>query len=143
MLERMLNDSLAQDIFAQPLWLVAWVLWLMLVNTASLLFLKHVPARWVLLAWIANGLTMTALHVEFGHSRILGLSHAIWWTPLLIYLWRSPGRRALQGAVRHWSSALMLSIVISLVVDYVDVVRYLAGDHAPVNLPASSSAARN
>lgn len=138
MLERMLNDTLMQDIFAQPLWLVAWVSWLMLVNTASLLFLKHAPARWVLLAWIGNGLTMTALHVEFGHTRILGLSHLLWWTPLLIYLWRSPRRRALQGAARLWAGALMLSIGLSLAVDNVDVARYLAGDRAPVNVPAGS-----
>lgn len=132
MLEQMLNDTLMQNIFAQPTWLVAWVGWLMLVNTASVIFVRQVPARWVLAAWIGNALTMTALHVEFGFTRILGLSHVIWWTPLLIYLWRAQALRTLTGPARHWLLALVLSNGVSLVVDYVDVARYALGERAPL-----------
>jgi len=137
--ERMLNDTLMQDIFAQPTWLVVWVSWLMLVNTASLVFLKHKPARWILLAWIGNSLTMTALHANFGHTRLLGLSHVIWWTPLFVYLWRISAWRTLRGAAHTWIVVLMLSNGVSLVVDYVDVARYLLGDRGLVNLPKTSN----
>lgn len=130
MIEQILNDKLMHNILGQPAWLVAWVGWLMVVNTLSVVFVKHVAARWVLAAWIGNALTMTLLHIEFGFTRILGLSHVIWWTPLLIYLWRTGAWRPLTGAARYWVLALLLTNAASLVIDYVDVIRYFTGDGA-------------
>ena len=106
-----------------------WVFWLMIVNTASLLFVfRHVPARWVLLAWVINMPLMNYLYETYGFVRLLGLSHVLVWTPVLIYLglkWRSFRLRTLFGA---WVAVLIVTNGISLGFDYVDVVRYFAGD---------------
>ncbi len=62
--------------------------------------------------------------------RLLGLSHVLVWTPVLIYLgrqWTSFDRRTLFGA---WVTVLIVTNGISLAFDYVDVVRYFAGDGA-------------
>lgn len=112
----------------EPLWLQLWLLWLAVVNTACVLFLRDPDARWVGVAWIGNLITITALFEWNGYNRLLGLSHVVWWTPLLVHLWRRgvPLRRARR--VDRWLAALFATNAISLVIDYVDVVRYLLGD---------------
>lgn len=109
--------------------LVAWVTWLMVVNTASVLFVRRrVEARWVLAAWLVNFALMSGLFAAFGFTRILGLAHVLVWTPLLIYLWRrSPGAQG-GGAFKIWIVALFVSNAISVAIDYVDVARYVLGD---------------
>jgi hypothetical protein len=124
--------TLMGHILNQGLLLVAWVLWLVVVNSASIVFVRaHREARWVLAAWLVNFAVMSLLFERFGFVRLLGLAHVLVWTPLLVYLWRrlpDVRRNRGGGAFRAWLGALMVSNAISLVIDYVDVVRYLAGD---------------
>lgn len=35
-----------EHILRSPLWLQAWVAWMGLVNSAAVVFLRHVQARW-------------------------------------------------------------------------------------------------
>lgn len=123
-------DSLMARIMAEPWWLQAWIYWMMLVNTASLAFLRHREARWVLGVWVGNVITMMALYEAVGYVRLLGLSHVLWWTPLLVYLVAVRQRFAMGGAFGWWGRALLATIAVSLVIDYVDVIRYQMGDGA-------------
>ena len=118
-------DYIAQE----PIWLQAWIYWMVVVNTASFLFLKQIEARWVLAAWIGNLIFMILLYENVGYVRLLGLSHVIFWTPLLVYLFRR--RDKLSGATGVWLRILMATLALSLVVDYVDVARYVMGDREP------------
>ncbi len=115
-------------ILGEPLWLQAWVGWLVIVNTASLLFSARVEARWVLAAWLCNLVFMSALYEWNGYNRLLGLSHVVWWTPLLVYLFRRRELVPRAGAFGRWIRILVLSDAASLVIDYVDVLRYALGD---------------
>lgn len=116
-----------ESILDQPLVIQLWIGWLILINTASLGFLRHLEGRATLIAWVGNLVTMTALFSVFGYVRLLGLSHVLWWSPLLVYLWRRrPWPR--RGAIAVWLAALFLSDLVSLAIDYVDVARYLLGD---------------
>lgn len=117
-------------ILAEPLYLQVWVFWLVVINTACIFFLREVEARWVLVAWVGNIIFMTALFELNGYNRLLGLSHIVWWTPLVIYLHRR--RRGISGdsLFEGWVRTLFVTNLISLVIDYVDVVRYLAGDRS-------------
>jgi hypothetical protein len=130
MIESMLRDNMMLHVMQEPLWLQAWVGWMMLVNTASLLFLKQRAARWVLAAWIGNIITMSVLYEMAGYVRLLGLSHVIWWTPLAIYLWRQRVQFAVANAYGYWGRVLLATIVASLIIDYIDVIRYFMGDGA-------------
>lgn len=123
--------ELMDFILAEPLPLVAWVMVLMVMNTASIFFLKRVEARWVLAAWIPNGIFMSYLLTQFGYTRMLGLSHVVFWTPLLVYLWRRRAQWNVSGSLTgKWLVGLFGVNLASLLVDYVDVVRYLLGDHS-------------
>jgi hypothetical protein len=119
---------MAQHMLQYPLWLQAWIGWMLIVNSASILFLRHTEARWVLGAWIGSFVFMSALFELNGFNRLLGLSHVLWWTPLLIYLMRRlPGLDG-SAAFARWLRTLMVTNALSLVVDYTDVVRYLLGE---------------
>lgn len=126
-MQEMLQDNMMVRIMAEPLWLQAWVYWMMLLNTAAILFLRHREAKVVLALWIGNVITMSVLYEMVGYVRLLGLSHVIWWTPLVIYLF---ARRAHfpAGMVRNWLWVLLLTNSASLVIDYIDVARYFMGD---------------
>ena len=121
--------TLMGHIMSQTPLLVAWVTWLMIVNTAALLFVRrHVEARWVLAAWLVNFLLMNGLFAAFGFSRVLGLAHVIVWTPLLVYLWRTTPNAGAGSAFTTWLLLLFVSNAVSLVIDYVDVARFVLGD---------------
>jgi hypothetical protein len=119
-----------EQIAREPFWLQAWIYWLIFVNTASVLFVRRAEGRFVLLAWIASIVTMGRLFESFGYTRILGLAHVIWWTPLVIWLF---GRRAGfgEGAFGGWARWLLLTNAVSLAIDYVDVARWALGERGP------------
>ena|SRR5258708_6321604 len=130
-LKAALDDNLVVHILAQPAPIRDWVLWLMLINTASLLFVRGFPGRAVLLIWIGNALTMSAMFAVVGYVRLLGLSHVLWWTPMFVLLWRRRAelsRTVLGDAQFVWLLLLCVSDGVSLAIDYVDVIRYIAGD---------------
>jgi len=124
--------DMMSDIMTEPLWLQAWVGWMMLINTASLFFLSYREPRVVLGVWIGNIITMTGMYEYFGYVRFLGLSHVIWWTPLVIFLVMRLSQIEKGKRVRTWILVLIATNVVSLVVDYIDVARYLLGEREPM-----------
>lgn len=120
-----------QHLMQQPVWVQVWVAWMGLVNFASVAFLKGTKeARIVLGVFLANMVSMNALFALNGFNRLLGLSHVIWWTPLVIYLTRR--LPCIDRATRFglWLRAVLATDAASLVIDYSDVVRYLLGDRS-------------
>jgi hypothetical protein len=119
--------GLFEQRMGEPFWLVVWTFWLVFMNTASLVFVRHAEGRMVLAAWLASLATLALLYGEFGYTRILGLAQLIWWTPLVVWLFR---RRASFGEAGFggWARLLLLSNAAALVVSAADVVRYASGD---------------
>lgn len=122
--------GLMGKIMEEPLWLQAWVFWMTIINTASIAFVRHAGGRVALGAWIGNLIFMTLLFETAGYVRLLGLSHVIFWTPLVIYLFVSRANIANQGIYSYWALILGITNSVSLVIDYIDVVRWLIGDGA-------------
>ena len=98
------------------------------VNLASLAFLGRREARWVLAGFVLGFLLMTALFAWNGYNRLLGLGHVVFWTPVAVMLWRSGAVREATGGFGTWVRVAFATYVVSLVVDYADVARYLLGD---------------
>ena len=120
---------LIEGILSMPIGWMLWVMWMMALNTASIVFCwKKIEARFVLAAWIPNGIFMTLLAEQMGYTRILGLSHAIFWTPLVIYLFTRRKNFEWGTIYGKWLYILLVTNVASLVIDYIDVIRYIAGD---------------
>jgi len=116
-------------ILLQPLWLQAWVGWMMLVNFAgAVIFIRRPEAKWILLAIAAAAIFMSWLYAQYGYQRILGLGHVVFWTPLLIYLWRRWPEWDISRLSGKWIAIVFVTDLTSLVIDYADVARYLMGE---------------
>ncbi len=124
------SDTLAAAILLQPIWIQAWIGWLVLVNFfGGLIFLRsRVEAKWVLVAFLAAAFMMEVMYHQYGFQRILGLPHVIFWTPLVIYLWQRQAVWDRPGFSSKWLAIVFVTNVTSLIIDYIDVARYLSGE---------------
>ena len=108
-----------------------WQLWLLLlvaVNVAiPLFFLGRLEAQLVLGTMVANMILMTVLTRLTGFSRLLGLGHFPWLL-LLYFLWTQLEQIPAGDFFGIWIRVLMVVNTLSLVIDSVDVARYLAGE---------------
>jgi len=120
--------ELIGQILQEPWWLLLWLGWLGLVNVASIAFWSEREARWVFGALVGAFVAMQVLYQMNGYNRFLGLAHIIFWTPLLVYLYRQLRNVVGPRLFETWLRILMATNGVSLVIDYVDVFRYLGGD---------------
>lgn len=108
-----------------------WQPYLILLASANavapLFFLHHLEAQLVLLAFLASMALMTFLTARFGFTRILGLGH-VFWIPLLAFLFTRLDDIPAGGAFGIWIRTLIVLNTISLVIDTVDVTRYIGGE---------------
>ncbi len=110
-----------------------WRLWLLVLvglnAVVPFFFLDRLEAQLVLGAFLTSMVLFSILTSRFGFTRVLGLGHVAW-IPLLIFL--STRLDAVPGGefFRIWMLALIALNGISLVIDTVDVVRYVFGARA-------------
>ena len=105
----------------QPIWVSIWLLFLMIVNIASVMFWNELLAKVIFITFMLSAIFMMGLYSRFGFEKILGLGHILW-IPLLVYvLIEIP---AAEGAFKSYLIILLISITISLVFDIIDVWRY-------------------
>ncbi len=117
-------------VFKMP---ILWRLWLMLLMAVNLIvpffFLDRIEAWVVLVAMIVSATVMMAMTGKFGFTRILGLGHVLW-IPLVFYLWTRLGQHAPDEPFGIWIRFLMVVNTVSVVIDVIDVTRYVRGDRA-------------
>lgn len=124
-------EAFSADMRAGPQWVYWWVNFMGVIIMLAIPFsITRVEARWTLFAMILNVIFMMWLYSQVGYVRLLGLPHVVLWTPLAFYLWQRRDRWQVRTTLGgKWIVALFTIMVISLVMDYADVVRYLLGDH--------------
>ena len=113
-----------------------WNLWvglLVLVNMGGgLLFIRTMEGQLALVCMMAAFLIMWSIYVKKGFVRLLGLGHLIAWTPQVVWY----AQVILQGNAAGWFLYWLMSVIVvnglSLVIDFVDVVRYSLGEKQPM-----------
>ena len=112
---------------------VVWQLWVLLLVSMNLfvplLYLDRLEAQVALGTGVVSLALMTGLSARFGFTRIVGLGHIVW-VPLLAFLWIRVGATPAHELFGLWMRVLIGVNTVSLVLDAVDVIRYLAGDRA-------------
>ncbi len=112
---------------------IHWQLWLMLLVTFNLIiplfFLNRLEAQVVVGALVASMILMTVLTAISGFTRLLGLGH-IFWIPLLYFLWMRLEQNPADDFFGLWLRVLMIMNAASLIIDVIDVGRYIAGDRS-------------
>ena len=109
---------------------IAVRLWLMLLVAVNLLvplfFLDRLEAQVVVLTFLASAMLMTLLTASSGFTRLLGLGHILW-IPLFFFLWARLDQIPADDPFGIWLRVLIMANAISLVIDTIDVTRYISG----------------
>ncbi len=112
---------------------IHWRLWLALLVIVNLViplfFLNRLEAQVVAGTLIASVILMTGLTALSGFTRLLGLGHILW-IPLLYFLWMRLEQNPVDDLFGLWLRALMILNAASLIIDVIDVGRYIAGDRS-------------
>lgn len=118
------------DLDAAPAWVGVWVNFIGAVFVLALPFAFHrVEARVALLVMAMTAPAMIGLHSAIGYSRLLGIVHAVFWTPFAIWLWRRRDKwRVRETLAGKWIVLLLATMLVSLAFDYADVVRWIFGE---------------
>jgi len=122
------NKGLMNQSLPVRLWVGLMVIFNMII---PLFFLERLEAQVVLAAIMASMLLMTLITSTTGFTRLLGLGH-IFWIPLLFFLGTHLDQIPPDDGFGVWVRALMVINATSLVIDAVDVLRYLAGERMEI-----------
>ncbi|MBL4819729.1 MAG: hypothetical protein JKY98_01890 [Gammaproteobacteria bacterium] len=129
--------TLGEAIATEPMWLQAWVMVLVIAQLGAVLFIVgRDNGNWIIrkecLAIIPGffvaAMILNLLYAQFGYVRLLGLAHVIGWSgPFIWVLMRRKiiGFASVYGKYIHF---YLLISGLSLIIDSLDVVRYIVGD---------------
>ena len=110
-----------------------WQVWLMLLVLANMIvplfFLGRREAQVVIGVFVASAVMQVVLTSVTGFTRLLGLGHILWF-PLLYFLWMRLEQNPVDDLFGLWLRALMILNAASLIIDVIDVGRYIAGDRS-------------
>ena len=116
-----------KGILKMSIYVRLWLLLLLAINMVMpLFFLEHVEAWAVLAAMLASMMLMTIITAYSGFTRLLGLGHFFWF-PLLYFLWSRLDSIPVDHFYGIWVRVLMTFNAMSLVIDSIDVIRYITG----------------
>ena len=87
-----------------------------------------VEALAILVSFFAAGAAMGWLYQQLGYVRLLGLPHLVFWLPVYAWLVVKFRRNEFTPPFKHYLLLYFLVAGISLVLDFVDVFRYLLGE---------------
>lgn len=128
---RTIGLFLAGVLAMHPIWQF-WVALLFALNFVVPWFLlDRVEAVAVLAVAAASGAWMLYLVHRTGFTRLLGLGHILW-LPLVVWLWSRIEAVPMAVGFDWWLRAVALVNALSLVIDAVDVLRWLRGERAPL-----------
>ena len=111
-----------------------WPLWiglLLVINIAGpLYFFEAFEAKVVLAAFLASAASMTAIFAAKGFVLLLGIGH-IFWVPMVPWLWTRLDQAGPGDLLGYWMIAVVAVNGIALIIDAIDVLRYVRGDRKP------------
>ncbi len=109
-----------------------WLAWIGGVNMFGLFFMEHRQAQLTLLALMGSfGLGVVVFKAS-GFTRLLGLMH-IFWFALIPFLWTSLPQIESE-TFGTWIRIVLITNAACLVIDVIDVVRYIFGDRRDLRI---------
>ncbi len=123
----LMKDMMVQ-MFSIPVGWRIWLVVLMFVNFfMPFVFYQRIEAQVIFLAAMIGVFIGLIIFKIQGFSRLLGLMHVPWF-PLIYFLWVRLNQTSAYDVFEIWISTVVLLNSISLVIDVIDVIRYIAGD---------------
>ena len=130
--------TLSQALATQPLWVQYWnyfMVFCIVLVPLSLLIWKQsrLAAVIIVAASLLAGVGVFRIFGALGYVKLLGLPHIIVWTPLVWFLLQQIKRNDMPVWPRRIMLVVLAVFVVSLMFDYVDVVRYVLGERAAMS----------
>ncbi len=124
--------TLSQAIGLQSTWVQYWLyvlIFSIVVLPLTLLIWRQtrISAIITIAASFLAGFGVSRIYDQLGYVKLLGLPHIVLWTPLAYYLFRQIKREDVTEWPRRIMMLVLAAFVLSLVFDYVDVLRYVLG----------------
>ena len=117
-----------KGLLKMPFGVRLWLMLLIAINiVVPLFYFDRLEAQVILGALFASMMLMLIITARTGFTRLLGLGHILW-LPLLFFLWSQLDQIPADDFFGSWVRALMVVNAVSLVIDSIDVSRYIAGD---------------
>ncbi len=117
-----------KGLLKMPIYAQLWVMLLMVFNMViPLFYLGLFEAKLVLAVFMFSAMLMALITSRTGFSRLLGAGHFAWF-PLLAFLLTRLESFPAEQFTGLWLRGLIVVNMISLVIDVVDVARYMRGD---------------
>ena len=107
-----------------------WATVVVLVNAAALLFVTSIYAQVALLAVTFGIFVMSIIYRKHGFVRLLGIGHILW-IPMLPWMATELSRLDSGSWLYRWMVVLIVINTICLLVDAIDVTRFLKGERQP------------
>lgn len=107
-----------------------WVILLMLVNLLSILFLATTHGKIAFASMCLGVVVMIAICGKLKFVRLLGIGH-IFGIPMLAWFLIDFPQDGPRTGFTTWLTSLIVCNSISLILDTMDVVRFLRGDRKP------------
>ncbi len=111
-----------------------WLAWLGLLVFINMLiplfFIYTLEAKVVLIAIICSITIMTAVFSAKGFVRLLGIGH-ITWVPMIPWLFTRLENTSFDNLFGYWLVAIIILNSLSLIIDAIDVMRYIRGERRP------------
>lgn len=105
-----------------------WVILLVAVNlVVPLFYIQTLEAQLTIASMMAGFITQSYIHSKLGFVKLLGLGH-VFWIPLVVWLGFRLNDIGVGDAFGIWLASLVLINTVSLVIDVVDVTRFLSGE---------------
>lgn len=117
---------------SQPPGIQLWIAVLVVVHgIAPWWFVDHVAGVTMGISFIGSTVSMALLFARFGYARILGLAHLVW-LPAMVVLVQSWPLSATWTPLAVWGATALVTGTLSLIMDLVDVVRWVRGERVPL-----------
>lgn len=132
----LLNQFFVEMTTNSPAWVNVWVNVMVACLALAIPFsFGYKEARWMLLGIVLGMVGTLVAYSLFGFTRLLGLGHILFWTPTLIYIVTVRGRGVYARTLfAKWMFIAALVIGVSLVIDVVDLLRWLLGERAAIRI---------
>lgn len=129
-----LAKDMMTEMFSMNMFWRIWLMMLMFVNSLMpLFFYQQIEAQLTFASFILGASIGVVLFKMQGFTRLLGLMH-IPWFPLIYFLIGRMAQIPMNSMFGIWMRVVILLNSISLVIDIIDVIRYLSGDRKRVEV---------
>ena len=111
----------------------AWIMVMAIVNVGGgIFFSRTLEGILALVAMMVSFVMMAIIHARLGFVRLLGIGHILVWPPLVIWFLWTALSSSVSGPFRAWLLAVIVINSTSLLIDLVDIVRFMRGERDPI-----------